>query len=57
MLFYLLNFVHINNNTYTIKNMLSSDYLSNLNEKQQEAVLYLDGLLLIVAGAIGKTKF
>ena len=37
--------------------MLSSDYLSNLNEKQQEAVLYLDGPLLIVAGAgSGKTK-
>ena len=37
--------------------MLKSDYLSNLNEKQQEAVLQLDGPLLIVAGAgSGKTK-
>ena len=37
--------------------MLKSDYLSNLNEKQQEAVLHLDGPLLIVAGAgSGKTK-
>ena len=37
--------------------MLKSDYLLNLNEKQQEAVLYLDGPLLIVAGAgSGKTK-
>ncbi len=37
--------------------MLNSNYLSNLNEKQQEAVLHLDGPLLIVAGAgSGKTK-
>ena len=37
--------------------MLVSNYLSNLNEKQQEAVLHLDGPLLIVAGAgSGKTK-
>ena len=37
--------------------MLRSDYLLNLNEKQQEAVLSLDGPLLIVAGAgSGKTK-
>ena len=37
--------------------MLKSDYLINLNEKQQEAVLQLDGPLLIVAGAgSGKTK-
>ena len=37
--------------------MLRSDYLSNLNEKQQEAVVSLDGPLLIVAGAgSGKTK-
>ena len=37
--------------------MLNSNYLSNLNEKQQEAVLYLNGPLLIVAGAgSGKTK-
>tara|TARA_B100000886_G_scaffold135689_1_gene91556 strand:- start:8799 stop:10823 length:2025 start_codon:yes stop_codon:yes gene_type:complete len=37
--------------------MLNSNYLSNLNEKQQEAVLHLDGHLLIVAGAgSGKTK-
>ena len=37
--------------------MLKSDYLLNLNEKQQEAVLHLKGPLLIVAGAgSGKTK-
>ena len=37
--------------------MLKDDYLLNLNEKQQEAVLQLDGPLLIVAGAgSGKTK-
>ena len=37
--------------------MLRSDYLLNLNEKQQEAVLHLNGPLLIVAGAgSGKTK-
>ncbi len=37
--------------------MLNPDYLLNLNEKQQEAVLNLDGPLLIVAGAgSGKTK-
>ncbi len=37
--------------------MLNSDYLLNLNEKQLEAVKYLDGPLLIVAGAgSGKTK-
>tara|TARA_Y100000590_G_scaffold127375_1_gene145663 strand:- start:20928 stop:22952 length:2025 start_codon:yes stop_codon:yes gene_type:complete len=37
--------------------MLNSEYLDNLNENQKEAVLYLDGPLLIVAGAgSGKTK-
>ena len=37
--------------------MFNSDYLTNLNEKQQEAVLHLNGPLLIVAGAgSGKTK-
>ncbi len=37
--------------------MLKSNYLSNLNEKQQEAVQHLDGPLLVVAGAgSGKTK-
>ena len=37
--------------------MFNNDYLLNLNEKQQEAVLYLNGPLLIVAGAgSGKTK-
>ena len=37
--------------------MLNPDYLLNLNEKQQEAVMYLNGPLLIVAGAgSGKTK-
>jgi DNA helicase II / ATP-dependent DNA helicase PcrA len=33
------------------------DYLAGLNEKQKEAVLYIDGPLMIVAGAgSGKTK-
>ena len=37
--------------------MLNSEYLNNLNENQKEAVKYLDGPLLIVAGAgSGKTK-
>ena len=37
--------------------MLNSDYLNNLNENQKEAVLYLNGPLLIVAGAgSGKTR-
>ena len=37
--------------------MLNLEYLSKLNEKQKEAVSYLDGPLLIVAGAgSGKTK-
>ncbi len=37
--------------------MLNSEYLKNLNENQKEAVLHLDGPLLIVAGAgSGKTK-
>jgi DNA helicase-2/ATP-dependent DNA helicase PcrA len=37
--------------------MINSDYLNNLNNAQREAVLYLDGPLLIVAGAgSGKTK-
>jgi len=37
--------------------MINSDYLNNLNDAQKEAVLYLDGPLLIVAGAgSGKTK-
>ena len=37
--------------------MINSDYLNNLNNAQKEAVLYLDGPLLIVAGAgSGKTK-
>ena len=37
--------------------MVNSTYLLNLNEKQKEAVLQLDGPLLIVAGAgSGKTK-
>ncbi len=37
--------------------MLNLEYLKNLNEKQKEAVLHLDGPLLIVAGAgSGKTK-
>ncbi len=37
--------------------MINKDYLKNLNEAQKEAVLYLNGPLLIVAGAgSGKTK-
>jgi len=37
--------------------MINSEYLKNLNNSQKEAVLYLDGPLLIVAGAgSGKTK-
>ncbi len=37
--------------------MVNSDYLKNLNEAQKEAVLALEGPLLIVAGAgSGKTK-
>ena len=31
--------------------MLNSEYLSNLNENQKEAVEYINGHLLIVAGA------
>ena len=37
--------------------MINSDYLDKLNKAQKEAVLHLDGPLLIVAGAgSGKTK-
>ena len=37
--------------------MVNSDYLKNLNKSQKEAVMHLDGPLLIVAGAgSGKTK-
>ena len=37
--------------------MIKSDFLKNLNNAQKEAVLHLDGPLLIVAGAgSGKTK-
>ena len=37
--------------------MINNDYLKNLNEAQKEAVLHLNGPLLIVAGAgSGKTK-
>ena len=37
--------------------MVNSDYLKNLNKAQKEAVLHLEGPLLIVAGAgSGKTK-
>ncbi|MDC3008221.1 UvrD-helicase domain-containing protein [Candidatus Pelagibacter sp.] len=37
--------------------MVNSDYLKNLNKAQKDAVTYLDGPLLIVAGAgSGKTK-
>ena len=37
--------------------MINSDYLNNLNKAQKEAVLHLEGPLLIVAGAgSGKTK-
>ena len=37
--------------------MINSEYLNNLNKSQKEAVLYLKGPLLIVAGTgSGKTK-
>ena len=37
--------------------MLNSEYLKSLNKAQKEAITYLDGPLLIVAGAgSGKTK-
>ena len=37
--------------------MINTDYLENLNNAQKEAVLHIDGPLLIVAGAgSGKTK-
>ena len=37
--------------------MVNSDYLNSLNKAQKDAVNYLDGPLLIVAGAgSGKTK-
>ncbi len=37
--------------------MVKSDFLNDLNEAQKEAIMYLDGPLLIVAGAgSGKTK-
>ncbi len=37
--------------------MINREYLKNLNEAQKEAVMYLEGPLLIVAGAgSGKTK-
>ncbi len=32
--------------------MLNFDYINNLNDKQKEAVTYLNGPLLIVAGAV-----
>ena len=31
--------------------MLNSEYLNNLNKNQKDAVLHLEGPLLIVAGA------
>ena len=37
--------------------MINREYLNNLNEAQKEAVMHLDGPLLIVAGAgSGKTR-
>ena len=37
--------------------MVNSEYLNNLNKAQKDAVMHLDGPLLIVAGAgSGKTK-
>ena len=36
--------------------MINKDYLKNLNKTQKEAVLHLDGPLLIVAARSGKTK-
>ena len=53
---YFSNFIHKKKINYTIKNV-KINYLTNLNEKQQEAVMHLNGPLLIVAGAeLGKTK-
>ena len=38
--------------------MINKDYLENLNDAQKEAVLHLDGPLLIVAGPdLEKQKF
>ena len=54
ILFIKINLMHTN---IIINYMLNSDYLLKLNKKQQEAVEYLSGPLLIVAGAgSGKTK-
>ena len=37
--------------------MVNSDFLNNLNNAQKDAIMHLDGPLLIVAGAgSGKTK-
>ena len=37
--------------------MINREYLNNLNEAQKEAVMHLDGPLLVIAGAgSGKTK-
>ena len=37
--------------------MVNSDFLNNLNNAQKDAIIHLDGPLLIVAGAgSGKTK-
>ena len=37
--------------------MINTDYFKNLNKAQKEAILHIDGPLLIVAGAgSGKTK-
>ena len=37
--------------------MINREYLNGLNEAQKDAVMHLDGPLLIVAGAgSGKTK-
>ena len=37
--------------------MVNSDFLNNLNNAQKDAIMHLDGPLLIVAGAgSGKTR-
>jgi DNA helicase II / ATP-dependent DNA helicase PcrA len=44
-------------NIFAVEDKSTLDFLSNLNDKQQEAVTYNDGPLLVLAGAgTGKTK-
>ncbi len=40
-----------------VTNLIMTDYLQGLNDRQREAVLHIDGPIMIVAGAgSGKTK-